>query len=75
MSATTTTTRDLPSAAGERGRALSVRWIIGARDDAVWFIGSVVTSYLLLALYVGGFVPLELMVLTWAVLIDAPHVF
>ncbi len=60
---------------GARPRALSVRWIIGARDDLVWFIGSVAASYLMLALYVTGLVPLIPLVLLWAVLIDAPHVF
>jgi hypothetical protein len=25
--------------------AISLRWIISARDDAIWFIGSVVSSY------------------------------
>src|SRR5687767_4817438 len=75
MSATTTTNDSLTAEGGERARALSVRWIIGARDDLVWFIGSVVTSYLLLALYVGGVVPLVPMVVAWAVLVDAPHVF
>jgi uncharacterized membrane protein len=55
--------------------AISLRWIIGARDDLVWFIGSVVSSYLLLALYVSGLVPLVPMVAAWAILIDAPHVF
>ena len=55
--------------------AISLRWIIGARDDLVWFIGSVVSSYLLLWLYVSGLVPLVPMVALWAILIDAPHVF
>ena len=55
--------------------AISLRWIIGARDDLIWFIGSVVSSYLLLALYVAGLLPLLPMVALWAVLIDAPHVF
>jgi hypothetical protein len=55
--------------------AISLRWIIGARDDLVWFIGSVVSSYVLLALYVSGLVPLLPMVALWAILIDAPHVF
>src|ERR671938_1346992 len=58
-----------------RTGALSLRWIIGARDDLVWFIGSVVSSYLLLALYVAGVLPLIPMVAAWAILIDAPHVF
>lgn len=55
--------------------AISLRWIISARDDVIWFIGSVVSSYLLLFLYVWGIVPLIPMVAFWAILIDAPHVF
>jgi hypothetical protein len=55
--------------------ALSLRWIIGARDDLVWFVGSVFSSYALLFLYVSGALPLIPMVALWAVLIDAPHVF
>src|SRR4026208_1754352 len=55
--------------------AISLRWIISARDDLVWFIGSVVSSYLLLFLYVKGIVPLVPMVALWAILIHAPHVF
>ena len=55
--------------------AISLRWIIGARDDLIWFIGSVMSSYALLALYAGGLVPLLPMVALWAILIDAPHVF
>ncbi len=35
--------------------AISLRWIIGARDDLIWFIGSVVSSYALLLLYVRAF--------------------
>ena len=54
---------------------ISLRWIISARDDLVWFIGSVLTSYALLLLYVQGIVPLVPMVALWAILIDAPHVF
>src|SRR6476619_4692356 len=55
--------------------AISLRWIISARDDVIWFIGSVVSSYVLLFLYVWGIVPLIPMVAVWAILIDAPHVF
>lgn len=55
--------------------AISLRWIISARDDLVWFIGSVLSSYALLVLYVTGLLPLIPMVALWAVLIDAPHVF
>jgi uncharacterized membrane protein len=56
-------------------RAISLRWIISAQDDLVWFIGSVASSYALLVLYVSGIVPLVPMVIAWAILIDAPHVF
>src|SRR3954468_8558569 len=56
-------------------RTFSLRWIISAHDDLIWFIGSVVSSYALLALYVTGLVPLVPMVAAWAILIDAPHVF
>src|ERR1044072_8800078 len=55
--------------------AISLRWIIGARDDLIWFTGSGVLSYLLLVLYVNGIVALLPMVALWAILIDAPHVF
>ena len=58
-----------------RPRAITMRWIINAREDLIWFIGSVVSSYALLLLYVGGLVPLLPMVALWAILIDAPHVF
>jgi len=58
-----------------RAQVLSLRWIISARDDLVWFIGSVASSYALLILYVGGVLPLIPMVAFWAILIDAPHVF
>src|SRR5436853_3556464 len=58
-----------------RPRAISLRWIISAREDLIWFIGSVASSYLLLILYVTGIVPLIPMVAGWAILIDASHVF
>src|SRR3954471_657727 len=73
MSATTQTTT-LTTAAAE-SRAVTLRWIISAREDLLWFIGSVASSYALYALYVGRIVPLVPMVIAWAVLIDAPHVF
>jgi hypothetical protein len=56
-------------------RAISLRWIINARADLIWFIGSVAASYALLILYVTGILPLVPMVAGWAILIDAPHVF
>src|SRR5580765_7505671 len=55
--------------------AISLRWIISAREDLIWFIGSVASSYALLILYVTGVLPLIPMVAGWAILIDAPHVF
>ena len=55
--------------------AVSLRWIISAHDDLVWLIGSVLSSYALLVLYVSGILPLVPMVALWAILIDAPHVF
>ena len=58
-----------------RTQALSLRWIINAREDLIWFIGSVTSSYLLLILYVAGILPLIPMVAGGAILIDAPHVF
>jgi hypothetical protein len=58
-----------------RTRAISLRWIISPRDDLIWLIGSVASSYLLLILYVKGIIPLVPMVALWAILIDAPHVF
>src|SRR2546422_7264175 len=58
-----------------RESAVSLRWIISARDDLIWLIGSVASSYLLLVLYVKGTLPLVPMVALWAILIDAPHVF
>src|SRR5690242_5949626 len=58
-----------------RSAAISLRWIISARDDLIWFIGSVAVSYALLILYLRGVVPLIPMVAVWAVVVDAPHVF
>src|SRR6185436_11212300 len=58
-----------------RPGAISLRWIISAREDLIWFVGSVASSYALLILYVTGILPLIPMVVGWAILIDAPHVF
>src|SRR6266576_2868077 len=58
-----------------RPRAISLNWIINAREDLIWFIGSVAASYALLILYSAGILPLIPMVAGWAILIDAPHVF
>src|SRR5437588_6633374 len=58
-----------------QSRAISLRWIINAREDLTWFIGSVASSYALLILYLTCALPLIPMVAGWAILIDAPHVF
>ena len=58
-----------------RPRAISLRWIISGREDLIWFVGSVASSYALLVLYVAGILPLIPMAAGWAILIDAPHVF
>ena len=58
-----------------RPNAISLRWIINGREDLIWFIGSVLSSYALLLLYIKGIVPLVPLVALWAILIDAPHVF
>src|SRR5438477_11296045 len=58
-----------------RPRVISLRWIINAREDLIWFVGSVASSYALLILYLTGVLPLIPMVAGWAILIDAPHVF
>src|SRR5215470_2375543 len=50
-------------------------WIIGQRDDLVWFIGSVVTSYALLAANLKLGVPVMVLVWIWALGFDGPHVF
>src|SRR5262249_17199321 len=61
-----------------RQEVLSVRWIISQRDDLIWFIGSVLTSYAFLA---GNLILLKLgfsvMLVTWiwALGFDGPHVF
>jgi hypothetical protein len=73
MSAAATETK--ATKAAPLAAAFTARWIISPREDLVWFVGSVASSYLLLALYVWGVVPLIPMVVAWAILVDAPHVF
>jgi hypothetical protein len=50
-------------------------WIISQKDDLVWFIGSVVTSYVLLAANIKFGVPLMVLVWIWALGFDGPHVY
>lgn len=58
-----------------KSQVISARWIINGREDLVWFIGSVLTSYAMLVLYVQGWLPLLPMIAFWAIVIDGPHVF
>lgn len=61
-----------------RQSPITLGWIINKKDDLIWFIGSVVTSYAFLAanlilLKLG----LSVMIITWiwALGFDGPHVF
>ena len=61
-----------------RKNPVSFGWIINKKDDLIWFIGSVVTSYAFLAanLILVKF-GLSVMIMTWiwALGFDGPHVF
>jgi hypothetical protein len=61
-----------------RRNASAFGWIISRKDDLIWFIGSVVTSYAFLAanLLLVKF-GLSVMIVTWiwALGFDGPHVF
>jgi hypothetical protein len=61
-----------------RKELLAVGWIINKKDDLIWFIGSVVTSYAFLAAnLVLVKLGLSVMIMTWiwALGFDGPHVF
>ncbi len=53
----------------------SFTWIIGSRDDLLWFIGSAAASYLFLAAYRGLRLPVVSIILVWLFLFDGPHIF
>lgn len=59
-------------------KRISLGWIINQKNDLVWFIGSVITSYAFLAanLFLVRF-GLSVMIVTWiwALGFDGPHVF
>ena len=59
-------------------KTVALGWIINKREDLVWFIGSVITSYAFLAvnLILVKF-GLSVMIMTWiwALGFDGPHVF
>src|SRR6185436_15859917 len=57
---------------------LALGWIINKRDDLIWFIGSVVTSYAFLAanlMLVKLGLSVMIMTWIWALGFDGPHVF
>jgi hypothetical protein len=58
----------------EKQGPFATSWIINKRDDLVWFIGSVATSYLLLAANVEFGVPIMILIWIWALGFDGPHV-
>ncbi|HXG94627.1 MAG TPA: hypothetical protein VNN73_19960 [Blastocatellia bacterium] len=62
---------------GKRGLIAS-GWIINKKDDLLWFIGSVVVSYIFLGanlLLVKYGLPVMIMTWIWALGFDGPHVF
>ena len=62
----------------DKEQLISLGWIINKKDDLIWFIGSVITSYAFLAanLFLVRF-GLSVMIVTWiwALGFDGPHVF
>lgn len=62
----------------DRQNPLALGWIINKRDDLIWFIGSVVSSYAFLAAnLILVKLGLSVMIVTWiwALGFDGPHVF
>jgi len=62
----------------ERTGWFKSNWLIGGRDDLIWFISSVVSSYILLGLVLkagSSGAGLFLVFLVWALIFDGPHVF
>src|SRR2546428_8675407 len=65
-------------AVDERQRLITFGWIINKKDDLIWFIGSVVTSYAFLAAnLILVKLGLSVMIMTWiwALGFAGPHVF
>jgi hypothetical protein len=63
------------TAAVAEKKLVSLGWIINRRDDLLWFIGSVVASYALLAANLALGVSVSVLVWIWALGFDGPHVF
>jgi hypothetical protein len=49
-------------------------WIISAREDGAWFIGSALVGYLALGLLAAG-APFAPLYLFWLFVVDGPHVY
>ena len=58
-----------------RASPWSASWIISARDDLWWFIGSVGASYALLLAYRLLEVSALLLIVVWVIFFDGPHIF
>jgi hypothetical protein len=54
---------------------IACRWIINQRDDLIWFIGSVATSYAFLIANLKLGVSAMILTWIWALGFDGPHVF
>src|ERR1044072_8641779 len=62
----------------EKQSLISMGWIINRKDDLIWFIGSVITSYAFLAanlMLVKLGISVMIMTWIWALGFDGPHVF
>jgi hypothetical protein len=60
---------------GKRFFEAPPKWIISARGDLFWFIGSALFGYAVLLLYGVGHVPLAIIIPIWAIIFDETHNF
>ena len=59
----------------EKQKLVSLGWMISQKDDLIWFIGSVVASYILLFANLKLGVSLAILVWIWALGFDGPHIY
>src|SRR5262249_23331851 len=59
----------------KKREVVSLGWMISQKDDLIWFIGSVLSSYVLLFANLKFGVALSILVWIWALGFDGPHVF
>src|SRR5438552_10091351 len=59
----------------DTGSAFSLRWIIDAKSDLLFFIGGALVSYLYIGLHVGLGVPMLVLFWVWSVGFDGTHIF